>query len=174
MKVLDASFLVYKGDKSPRGGQPKPGEKTYRQSTEIWVEVETLKSERALEDEHATQMESEAEASISELRASPPTEMELGVPEYPAARFDARASGGMTMDSDTLVYVFLSDDLVPAVVAFYVKATGRKAEPLAGAAFQIRLKGSGIIPAHGVFIQPNTMFGGSARTVITVTKLRKR
>jgi hypothetical protein len=174
VKILDTSFLVYKGERSAPGGEARPGEKAYSQRTEIWVEVETLKSQRTMEDENVAHLDSEAEARISELLTSPPTEKELGIPVYPAARFDARASGGMTMDNDTLVYVFLSDDLVPAVVAFYEKATGRKAEPAAGAAFQIRLKGSSSIPEHGVFVQPNTMFGGTARTVITVTKQRKR
>jgi len=170
LSAQDETFFAYQGMGTGPGAEAAIGKKEYRQSVSIRVELVVSKSEAELQDEGDAADEAVIEARKAEFTAAPPGAKELGVPLYPGAVFNADASAGMSMDEDSVAYIFLSTDAPAKIAAFYEKATGKKAEAM-GAAFRIVLKGSGLMPEHFLSIEPNTMFGGKARTVLSVFKI---
>jgi hypothetical protein len=144
--------------------------KKYKQSTGIEVLVSASQSEEAMREESWEEMEEETAARTKALKGKPPTEKDLGVPIYPGAAFNAEASAGMSMGDDYAMFVFLSNDQPAKVVAFYEQKLKKKAEK-SGDMYMIPLKGKPPVPEEGIVIQPNTMFGGSAKTVISIQKM---
>ena len=141
----------------------------YKPNTEIEVQVTTSKSEEAMRDEMYEEMDRETEQMARSLASKPPTEKDLGAPIYPGAKFDAESSAGMSAGNDYAMYIYLTTDPPSKVAAFYeqqlkTKVTGQ------GDRYMIPLKGKLPIPEEGISIEPNTMFGGSAKTVITIMK----
>jgi hypothetical protein len=145
----------------------------YIPSTEIEVRVSTSKSEQAMREEEDEEMEEEIGDLSSSLKSKPPTESELGAPIYPGARFDAESSAGMSAGNDYAMYIYLTNDLPQKVAAFYEQKLKIKPVPSEGSRYMIPLKGKMPIPDEGIVIEPNTMFGGSAKTVITIQKMVK-
>jgi len=61
------------------------------------------------------------------------------------------------------------------VVNFYEQKLKKKAEEPMKGHFLIPLKGKMPMPDEGISIdEPNTMFGGSAKTVITIQKMTQK
>jgi hypothetical protein len=144
--------------------------KKYKQSTGIEVLVSVSKSEEAMREESREEMEEETAARTEALKGKPPTEKDLGVPIYPGAAFNAEASAGMSLGDDYAMFVYLSNDQPAKVAVFYEQKLKKKAEKT-GDMYMIPLKGKPPIPEEGIVIQPNTMFGGGAKTVITIQKM---
>lgn len=167
ISVEDHTFDAYMGLAGDGVGFAK---KEYRQSSSIGVELVVYKAEEEIEEEEDAAGDELVEARKAQLKAAPPTAKELGVPLYPGAAFNLDASAGMSMDEDSRAYVYLSGDAPAKIVAFYEKATGKKAEPLDAGAYRVVLKGKGAFPEHFLSIEPNTMFGGAAKTVLCVFK----
>jgi hypothetical protein len=142
----------------------------YKTSTEIQFQVTTVKSELAMREENEEKMESQTAELSKSLKNKPPTEKELGVPAYPGATFDAENSAGMSAGNDYAMYLYLTTDPPSKVVAFYEQQLKKKAaEPVKGH-YMIPLKGELPLPEEGISIEPNTMYGGKAKTVITIQK----
>jgi len=152
------SFDLYEGNK-------------YKTNTEIQIQVTTRKSEIAMQEEAEEKMDKQAEELSRSLKSKPPTEKDLGAPIYPGAQFNADASAGMSLDNDYKMYIYLTTDPPSKVVAFYEQNLKRKAEEPTKGHFLIPLKGKMPMPDEGISIEPNTMFGGSAKTVITIQKM---
>ena len=143
--------------------------KIYKTSAGLEVLVSVSQSEEAMREESMEQMEEETSAKTKTLTRKPPTEKDLGVPFYPGATFDAQASAGMSLGDDFAMYIYLSGDQPSKVAAFYEQKL--KIKPMkSGDMYMIPLKGELPMPDEGIAIQPNTMFGGSAKTVITIQK----
>ncbi|MGE5551023.1 MAG: hypothetical protein ACM3ZC_10920, partial [Bacteroidota bacterium] len=138
-------------------------------STRIRIEILVTKSEEALEEEEDAAMDEAVAAKARQLAKNPPTEKTLGVPLYPGAVFNPELSAGMSLDEEYQYYVFLSHDPPEKVAAFYQQKLGKK--PLANeGGYIFAIKGSLPIPEEGLTVQPNKLFGGKAKTVITVAK----
>jgi hypothetical protein len=165
--LIDESFDAYTGRNRLPGQKSAFGKKDYRPLTSLRLVAQVTKSDAEREEE--SDAASDAEYAAAKARMSKaPTAKELGMPVYPGATYNLDASAGMTMDGNGfLVYVYLSGDTPEKAAAFYEKATGKKAEKLEKA-YRVVLKGKGLFPDHFVSIEPNTMFGGSSKTVITV------
>lgn len=146
-------------------------EKKYKTSTEIQILASTGKSEQALREENEEEMEKQTSELSQSLKNKPPTEKELGAPIYPGSKFDADATAGMSAGNDYRMYIYLTIDLPSKVVAFYEQKLKKKAEEPAKGHFLIALKGKMPMPDEGISIQPNTMFGGDAKTVISIQKM---
>jgi hypothetical protein len=144
--------------------------KKYTQSTGIEVLVSVGQSEEAMREESWERMEEETAARSEAFKGRPPSEKDLGVPVYPGAAFNAEASAGMSMGDDYAMYLYLSNDQPAKVVSFYEQQLKKKAEKI-GSGYMIPIKGKPPIPEEGIVIEPNTMFGGSAKTVITIQKM---
>jgi len=155
--IHDESFDLYEGNK-------------YKTNTEIQIQVTTRKSEIAMQEEAEEKMDKQAEELSRSLKSKPPTEKDLGAPIYPGAQFNADASAGMSLDNDYKMYIYLTTDPPSKVVNFYEQKLKRKAEEMKGR-FLIPLKGKMPVPDEGISIEPNTMFGGNAKTVITIQKM---
>jgi hypothetical protein len=151
---------------------PAAGNK-YKTNTEIQFQVTTGKSGQAMREENEEKMEKRTAELSASLKNKPPTEKDLGVPVYPGAKFDADASAGMSSGNDYAMYVYLSTDEPSKVVGFYEKQLKTKAAEPAKGRYIIPLKGELPVPKEGISIEPNTMFGGSAKTVITIQKMVK-
>jgi hypothetical protein len=67
-------------------------------------------------------------------------------------------------------YVYVSDDSVISVVRFYERRTGKRAQKGSEGMYAIAVRGEMPFPALGLTVQPNTMYGGSAKSVITITR----
>jgi hypothetical protein len=145
-----------------------PGQ--YKPTTEIEVQVTTSKSEQTMRDERDEEMDRETEQMSRTLSSKPPTEKDLGAPIYPGAKFDAESSAGMSAGNDYAMYIYLTADSPAKVVSFYEQKLKIKAGSTGGDHYMIPLKGELPIPDEGISIEPNTMFGGSAKTVITIQK----
>lgn len=141
----------------------------YKPTTEIEIQVNTSKSEEAMRDEMDEEMDSETEQMARSLASKPPTEKDLGAPIYPGAKFDAESSAGMSAGNDYAMYIFLTTDPPSKVAAFYEQQLKKKVTGQDDR-YMIPLKGNLPIPEEGISIEPNTMFGGSAKTVITIMK----
>ncbi|HOX47700.1 MAG TPA: hypothetical protein P5165_12135 [Spirochaetia bacterium] len=161
--VLDASFLPYIGE-GPGAGPATLGKKNYAQKTYVFVYSQLRKSEGEAGAEREERRDAEGEADMEAARAyfaaNPPSAKELGLPLYPGAAFDAENSAGMSMDEGMKAWLFTTADSLDKVVAFYEKASGRKAERL-GQARRIVLKGSGLMPEHFLALEPGAA-GGTA------------
>jgi len=144
--------------------------KKYKTSTEIEVQVTTEKSEQAMQEESDEQMDRAVEAETKSLKSKPPTAKELGVPIYPGSTFNADASAGMSAGNDYAMYIYLTTDEPSKVVSFYEKQLSKKAAETVKGRYLIPLKGKMPIPEEGISIEPNIMFGGKAKTVITIQK----
>jgi hypothetical protein len=138
-------------------------------TTRIRIEIMVSKSEAALEEEEDEAMDEAVAAKARQLAKNPPTSQTLGVPLYPGAVFNPEISAGMSLDDDYQYYVYLSNDPPAKVVAFYEQQLGEKADSNEGG-YIIALKGKLPVPDEGLTIQPNMLFGGTAKTVITVQK----
>ncbi len=145
-------------------------EKKYKTSTEIQIQVTTSKSEQAMREENEEEMEKQTSELSKSLKGKPPTEKELGVPVYPGATFDAENSAGMSAGNDYAMYLFLTTDPPSKVVAFYEQQLKIKAVEAVKGYYMIPLKGEMPLPEEGISIEPNTMFGGKAKTVISIQK----
>ena len=155
INIDDESFDVY----------PK-----YTTTTSIRISVETDKSDQAMREEADAQMDQKMEERAEFLKGKPPTARDLGAPLYPGAKFDADASAGMSTGEDYAYYIFLTTDPPSKVVAFYEGQLKVKAGAY-GDRYMIPLKGKLPLPYEGIAIEPNTMFGGNAKTVITIQKM---
>jgi len=155
--IHDESFDLSEGNK-------------YKTNTEIQIQVTTRKSEIAMQEEAEEEMDKRAEELSHSLKSKPPTEKDLGAPIYPGAQFNADASAGMSLDNDYKMYIYLTTDPPSKVVNFYELKLKKKAEEMKGH-FLIPLKGKMPVPEEGISIEPNTMFGGNAKTVITIQKM---
>jgi hypothetical protein len=163
MNILDIGFGSI--------GNPQDYQsKKYKTGTGIEVYVSTSQSEEAMREESWEEMEEETAARTKALKGKPPTEKDLGVPIYPGAAFNAEASAGMSLGDDYAMFVYLSNDQPAKVAAFYEQKLKKKAEK-AGSGYMIPIKGKPPVPEEGIVIQPNTMFGGSAKTVISIQKM---
>lgn len=145
-------------------------EKKYKTSTEIQIQITTSKSEQAMREENEEEMEKQTSELSKSLKGKPPTEKELGVPVYPGATFDAENSAGMSAGNDYAMYLFLTTDPPSKVVSFYEQQLKKKANEAVKGHYMIPLKGELPLPEEGISIEPNTMFGGKAKTVITIQK----
>lgn len=141
-------------------------------STRITIEILVTKSEAALDEEEDAEMDEAVAAKASQLAKNPPTAQTLGIPIYPGSVFNPELSAGMSLDGDYQYYVYLSNDPPTKVVAFYEQRLGKKASSNEGG-YLIPLKGKLPVPEEGLAIQPNMLFGGTAKTVITVQKQAK-
>jgi len=172
----ETGFLVRVLDVGIRTiGDPSRGETkvVYRRGTRIEVERDTAMGTEAFEREKSEaaseRLDRETEERTRRLSGKPPTEKEMGVPPYPGAWFDARNSAGMTQD-DYPAWIFLTNDPVKTVVAFYEGRTGKKAQAAGQRAYILALVGEMPIPEHGVTVQPNTMFPGKYKTAVTIMR----
>lgn len=156
--IHDESFDFFEGKK-------------YNTSTEIQIQVTTSKSEQAMRDESEAEMEEQTAELSKSLKNKPPTEKALGVPVYPGATFDAEATAGMSAGNDYAIYIYLTLDQPSKVAAFYEQQLKIKPVEVGKDQYMIPLKGKMPIPDEGISIQPNTMFGGNAKTVISIQKM---
>ncbi len=144
-------------------------------TTRIEIEAITEKSREAAEEEMREEREEEMDRAVEELAKSlknnPPTEKDLGVPIYPGAKFDADSTAGMSAGNDYMMYVYLSDDPPSKVEAFYEQQLKIKPFSAGENHYMFPLKGKLPIPEEGLSVEPNTMFGGSAKTVIVIQKM---
>lgn len=138
-------------------------------TTRITIQVLVTKSEASLEEEEDGEMDEAVAEKTRHLMKNPPTATTLGIPIYPGSVFSPQNSAGMSLDGDYQYYIFLSNDSPLKVKAFYEQRLGRKASSDNGS-YLIALKGKMPVPEEGLVIQSNTMFGGKAKTVITVQK----
>jgi hypothetical protein len=138
-------------------------------ATSIQVTATTEKSEQAMREETNEQMDKNVEELAKSLKNKPPTAKDLGVPIYPGATFDAASSAGMSAGNDYRMYIYFTTDPPSKVAAFYEQQLKIKAGAQ-GDRYMIPLKGKLPVPEEGIAIEPNTMFGGSAKTVITIQK----
>ncbi|MDP2883932.1 MAG: hypothetical protein Q8P51_02785 [Ignavibacteria bacterium] len=142
----------------------------YETATSIRISVGTEKSEQAMREETEAQMDQKVEDLAKSLKSKPPTAKDLGAPLYPGATFNADATAGMSAGNDYAYYIYLTTDPPSKVAAFYEQQLKIKAGAQGGR-YMIPLKGKLPIPDEGISIEPNTMFGGSAKTVITIQKM---
>ncbi|MBF5041814.1 hypothetical protein FGE12_05385 [Aggregicoccus sp. 17bor-14] len=139
--------------------------------TRIVLATETSQSTQEAEDAQDQAMQAQLEKTQKELGTKPPTEKELGLPLYPGARYDARASAGMSMNAQR-AYLFVTDDAMAKVVKFYEAKLGKKAQGSAETGYMIPLKGQGLVPDEGLAVQQNMLPGGG-KTLITVMREKK-
>jgi hypothetical protein len=142
-----------------------------RTTTRFEIIVATEKSEEAMTEETDEETDRAAEALSKSLKSKPPTEKDLGVPIYPGAKLDAESSAGMSIGNDYRMYIYLSDDPPSKVAAFYEQQLKVKPFPAGKDHYMFALKGNLPIPEEGLSVEPNTMFGGRAKTVISIQKM---
>ncbi len=123
-------------------------------------------------EEDVWEMEDAAmDAQIADLATrmalSPPTSEELGVPIYPGSEFQPEISAGMSL-SDTVAYIFFTVDTPADVINWYEQAIGQPSESWAEDSYAIALSGQLPFPDRGLTVQPNVLFGGLWKTVITL------
>ena len=138
-------------------------------TTRITIQILVTKSEAALDEEEDEAMDEAVAVKTRQLTKNPPTSQTLGIPIYPGSVFNPEISAGMSLDDDYQYYVYLSNDPPAKVVTFYEQRLGKKASSNEGG-YLIALKGKLPVPDEGLAIQPNMLFGGTAKTVITVQK----
>lgn len=141
----------------------------FKTATSIEMQITTERSEQAMRAMGEEQMERKTEERTKSLQGKPPTAKDLGAPLYPGALFDADASAGMSLGDDYAYYIFLTTDPPSKVVAFYEQQLKIKAG-VNGDKYMIPLKGKLPVPEEGIAVEPNTMFGGNAKTVISIQK----
>jgi hypothetical protein len=143
----------------------------YAMATSIEIQVTTEKSKEAAREESEAEMERKTGELSESLHQKPPTAEDLGVPLYPGATFDANNSAGMSAGNDYAIYIYLTSDQPSKVAAFYEKQLKIKPVELENNQYMIPLKGKMPLPDEGISIQPNTMFGGSAKSIISIQKM---
>lgn len=143
--------------------------KTFQERTRITISVIIEKSEETYYEDLDQETDEMIMDKIMELRNNPPTEKMLGVPIYPDAVFDVENSAGMSLDDEYQLFIYLSDDPIEEVLAFYEEVLQKKATP-AGMGYLIPLKGQLPVTEESIAIDPNFMFGGEAKTVFTIQK----
>lgn len=138
----------------------------------IIIETETHKSQEAIERERAEkekkaeeEVRQKLEEKIAKLVSNPPTENDLGVPVYPGARLDPERTAGTWREGLPIrIYVYLTDDKIENVAAFYEEEAGRKAmKRKISSNYMIRLKGTKVEIREDVSI---------GKTAIYITKIR--
>lgn len=122
-------------------------------------------------DEEAEMQETLA-ARAAEMGATGPTEAELGIPPYPGARFDAEMSAGFSMGDEERIYIYLSDDPIEKVVAFYETRTGKKATKFDEKTYMLAVTGTLPFPELGVTLQGELPILPGVATVISIRKAR--
>jgi hypothetical protein len=142
----------------------------YATAASIEIQVTTEKSEQAVRDESDAEQDRKTGELSESLRQKPPTAKDLGVPLYPGAKFDADNSSGMSAGNDYAIYIYLTQDQPSKVAAFFEKQLKITPVEVGNDQYMIPLKGQMPVPDEGISIQPNTMFGGSAKTVISIQK----
>jgi hypothetical protein len=145
----------------------------YATSSQIEVQVATAKSEEAMREETNEDMERKTATMSNSFKSKPPTEKDLGVPLYPGAKFDANNSAGMSAGNDYAVYIYLTNDQPLNVANFYEQRLKIKPVSMGSNQYMIPLKGKMPMPDEGISIQPNIMFGGGAKTVISIQKMAR-
>lgn len=143
----------------------------YETATSIRISVATEKSEQAMREETEAQMDQKVEELAKSLKSKPPTAKDLGAPPYPGAKFDADNSAGMSAGNDYAMYLYFTQDSPSKVAAFYEQQLKIKPVVVGKDHYMIPLKGNMPVPDEGISIEPNTMFGSSAKTVITIQKM---
>lgn len=138
-------------------------------ATRITIQILVTKSEASMEEDEDEEMDEAVAQKARQLAKNPPTEKSLGIPFYPGSVFNPEHSAGMSLDDEYQYYIYLSNDPPAKVLAFYEQHLEKKAST-SNAGYLITLKGKLPVPDEGLAIQPNTMFGGKAKTVITVQK----
>jgi hypothetical protein len=161
-----ADFYVIVHDESFDIAPPEQ----YKTRTEVQIQATTTQSGQAMRGEDEESMDDRTAGLAGSLKKKPPTEKELGVPVYPGATFDAENSAGMSAGNDYAMYIYLSADPALKVASFYEQQLKKKANEAAKGHYLIPLKGDPLLPEEGISIEPNTMFGGAAKTVITIQK----
>jgi hypothetical protein len=142
----------------------------YLTASQIRVDAATDKSQQAMREETDESMDREIEGMAASMKSKPPSEKDLGVPIYPGAGFDAENSAGMSAGNTYAMYLYLTADPPSKVAAFYGQRLSVRPVPVGDGQYMIPLKGQMPLPEEGISIQPNTMFGGTAKTVITIQK----
>ena len=140
-------------------------------TTRIDVAVITQRSEEAVREEAEEEMDRDTEALSKSLKSNPPGEKDLGVPLYPGAKLDADNSAGMSAGNDYMMYLYLTNDPPSKVAAFYEQKLKIKPFSAGKDHYMFALKGEPPIPDEGISVEPNIMFGGSAKTMITIQKM---
>lgn len=140
-------------------------------TSRIEVAVVTQRSEETMREEAEEEMDRGVEALSVSLKSKPPSEKDLGVPLYPGAKLDADNSAGMSAGNDYMMYLYLTEDPPLKVAAFYEQMLKIKPFSSGKDYYMFALKGEPPIPDEGISVEPNIMFGGSAKTVITIQKM---
>ncbi len=140
--------------------------------TYITVEVSTSPLDcgtAAGHDELAALCEHRVTERGAALQAHPPSTEELGVPLYPGASFDGRNSAGMSSEKEKY-FIYTTSDPADKVVAYYERATGKKALRNAGGAL-IAVRGDAPFPQLGVAVQANAgMYPAPVKTIVTIRR----
>lgn len=142
----------------------------YNTKTEFAVSSTTYMNKEQAQEIEDNKSDEVIKKKTKELEAKQPTGKDLDVPLYPGAKFNADATAGMSAENSENYYVYMSTDSPEKVKAFYEKKLKKKAMDGGNSMYMIALKGELPIPEEGLSIQPNTMFGGSAKTVITIMR----
>lgn len=109
-------------------------------------------------------------ARLAEMGSAGPTEAELGLPLYPGARFDAQMSAGLSMGDGERYYIYLSQDPIEKVVAFYEGRTGKTAQKLDDNSYMLAVRGTLPFPELGVIMQAELALLPDVPTVISIRK----
>lgn len=144
--------------------------KTSVAKTVITTIVSVEKSEEAIDNEADEEMQEAYEEALAYFNANPPTAADLRISFYPGWEFLAKPSAEMSAGGDYYYYVFSTTDTPEKVLAFYEQKSGKKANGDSEYGYIIPLRGNLPVPDEGLTIQKNTMFGGGAKTVVTIQK----
>lgn len=98
---------------------------------------------------------------------APPTNESIGIPFYPNAEFQPEISAGMSL-SGTAMYVFLTTDTPAEVIKWYEQRTGKKAQSWEPDHYLLVISGQVPFPEKGLSVQPNLLFPGNWKTIITL------
>ncbi len=140
--------------------------------TYITVDVNTAPLDCGAAQGHE-ELEALCEHRVTErgaaLQAHPPSTEELGVPPYPGANFDGRNSAGMSSEKEKY-FIYTTGNPADKVVAYYERATGKKALRNEGGAL-IAVRGEAPFPELGVAVQTNAgMYPAPVKTIITIRR----
>jgi hypothetical protein len=111
------------------------------------------------------------EAFTADSMAPAPSESILGVAMYPGSQYDARTSA-QTSRSNAASYVFHSDDDPAQIIEFYRQRLSAPTTNLGADGTVFVIEGSLPMPRFAVYVNQNTVRGGSAKTIITVRRSR--
>ncbi len=111
------------------------------------------------------------EAFTADSMALAPSESILGVAMYPGSQYDGRTSA-QTSRSNAASYVFHSDDDPAQIIQFYRQRLSAPTTNLGADGTVFVIEGSLPMPRFAVYVNQNTVRGGSAKTIITVRRSR--